>query len=134
MTHPYTDPFHNGLVQASPSQRLMNADAYRQRPAKVAGIGGPEGGGGDLNLSGVKDVLDAAGYQPPGEQEGGEEPAEQAPARQPIQSDADAPNQGVFSDGVNMHHVRMSGPSTAGLPGTGYGIATHVGAPGDGAI
>ena len=100
MSHPFTDPFHTGLVQLTPSQRLMNADAFRRRGMPMTHFGGDLA---DSPLSGLSDavgtVLGAAGYGRP------------QPEKQPVASDADPPSQAVTSDGQgNMTHVR-SGPN-----------------------
>lgn len=106
MTHPYSDPFHSGLFQLTPSQRLTNADLFRRR-------GGPAMQGEDIALesplSGVAgsvgDVLGAAGYGRPQKE------------RKPVQSDADPPKQGVVSDDQgNMTHVRNADNGTTETP------------------
>lgn len=93
MTTPHyaTDPFHSGLFQLTPSQRLMNADLLRRRgPASSGGASDSASG----PLTGVSDtvgsVLGAAGY--------GRE--------QTVSSDAEPPKQAVSSDGENLYHTR----------------------------
>lgn len=111
MSHPYSDPFHSGLVQLTPSQQLMNRNLLARRgvPRMMgdeAGAYSPLGGIGDS----VGAVLGAAGYGRP------------QPERKPVESDADAPSQGVVSDSQgNMSHVRNSDNGTTVTPVQGQG-------------
>lgn len=104
MTHPLTDPWHAGAV-LTPAQMLVNRGLFRQRPGggmsggELSGVGSPLAGIGEA----IGSALDAAGYRPP----------EEHP--QPVQSDADAPRQGVFSDGNDLYHVRDNGDSTTSV-------------------
>jgi hypothetical protein len=102
MTHPVTDPFHTGLVQLTPSQRLMNADMFRSRrgPAPLAPTGGHGSPLGGMAGS-IDEVLHAAGYTGGEEDEG-----ESGDDREPLQNDADPPTQGVHSIGGRMIHFR----------------------------
>ena len=139
--HPYSDPFHSGLVQLTPTQRLMSADMMRQRsgPAML-----PAGGGGamPLDLSGVAEVVGAAqaGGSAGSAGNGNEdEQQQQMPERPMPVNDADPVNHAVVSDGTNLFHVRpiapMLGPSLGGSTGSyATHIASPIGGPGDGAV
>jgi hypothetical protein len=126
MSHPYNDPFHSGLVQLTPSQRLMNADLLRRRgmsglPELDEGVEGPLSGLADS----VGEVLGAAGYGRPKEPKnaqnsGDEQPPEEPPAapEPKIQNDAEPQQHGVFSDGEGgMVHVRPMTGASAGRSG-----------------
>jgi hypothetical protein len=100
MSHPYTDPHHAGLFQLTPTQRLMNADAFRQRRGTTMMTGA---GSVESPLSGLGDsvgtVLGAAGYG--------------RPEKEPVVSDANPPSQGVQSDGGDLYHTRDNGDGTS---------------------
>ena len=107
MTHPYTDPFHSGLYQLTPSQRLMSADLFRRRGGTPQMFGDESGAYSPLAgvADSVHDVLGAAGYGRPQKE------------RKPVESDADAPRQGVVSDDQgNMTHVRNADNGTTETP------------------
>src|SRR5262249_1877354 len=120
--HPYNDPWHSGLVQLTPSQRLMNADLFRRRGIPgLPGVDDTVEGPLSARAEGVGTVLAAAGHgrpkepkQPNGDEQpqsaGAQEPGEEPPAppMRAIANDAEPQSHGVFSDGENMVHVRMT--------------------------
>jgi hypothetical protein len=100
----------------------------------TSGITGGGGGAFDFDVERSAEDLKAKADAEDDDEESGS--PEERPARPAPVNDADDPmaRGGIFSDGVNLHHIRpMTGPSSGGSTGTGYGT-THVGAPGDGAI
>jgi hypothetical protein len=139
---PLSDPHGSGLLGHSGAP-LMNRPPRAPRahdmglPSSSGGgsISGIHDGGGDgssgFDLDQLNEDLKAKADD---DEESGvtnEQPSRPVPV-----NDADHPmaRGGIFSDGVNLHHIRpMTGPSSGGSTGTGYG-ATHVGAPGDGAV
>ena len=132
---PLSDPHGSGLLGHSGAP-LMNRPP-RAPGARDMGIPSSGGGAGTSSIHGggdwgsfswdpeeVTEDLKAR-VQDSGD---GEEPAEEeAPARPPVVSDADAPTQGIHDLGDGrLTHIRMSGPSAGGSAGR-YGVATDLG-------
>jgi hypothetical protein len=126
-TSALSDPWGSGLLPGSASA------LFNRRPPRAGG--GPTGSIGahesPLDLGGVGDVIAGNGTGSEYDKPGDEDAAAEEQPRQTYPSDADPPTQGIHSDGMNLVHLRMTGPSSGGSTGA---YATHVGAPGDGAI
>jgi hypothetical protein len=123
---PLSSPFEAGLLGYSGSP------LFQRSPSRGAPhIGGGPGVTNPLSLERTADVVDEAQAKGSGgnmnlDKTLHESGAVDAVQRQPIQSDADPVQHGVFSgpDG-NLYHTR---------PGPNGTTATHIGAPGDGSI
>jgi hypothetical protein len=129
---PLSDPWGAQAGGMTPGQRLMNADALRQRQGPSMPMGEPRP---ESPVGGIEGALnDTLGQDPFWEGADAKPQAQrdQAEAKWGVggsryQSDADPPTQGVHDLGDGrMTHLRMPGPTEGGLTGR-YGVASDLG-------